>query len=197
MTRFFAIAAILFAGVAANAATTVSVTETPTPNVPGNVTYTLTAISDAGDISGFDFVGNGTNFGFFGPMNQVNPAGNASVFTDANGFFGFVGADILDDSQFLLASGDGTVVGADETANSLQAAIDVGTVNAISGPFAFAQISAPIGQEVTFAGTFTVITGSGAILENVSGSLGVIIPEPTSAALLALGLAGVAARRRS
>jgi hypothetical protein len=80
----------------------------PTPGLPGFVTITLTAVSDD-PITAFDFVGDGRNdpatgFGFFGPMNHVNPLGQATVFQDFNDLFPSVGADVRQDSQFLVST---------------------------------------------------------------------------------------------
>src|SRR4051812_40050067 len=60
--------------------TTPATTSNPTA-FAGYVTDTYTAVSDdpTDKIVGFDFVGDGTSKGFFGPMSQVNPFGLATV----------------------------------------------------------------------------------------------------------------------
>ena len=191
-TTFFALAAMGLA-VASQAATIVTQSSAPTVGMAGHTTWTLTAVSDQGPIAGFDFTG-GDN-GFFGPMNQVNPAANATVFTDANGFFAFVGADVSQDSQFKFASNSGTVVGAEEGPNTLQAAISFGTANAKVGPLAFVQLAIPgaAAATVDFRGNFTVLAAGGPILEDVAGRVGgdgPIIPEPSTIALAGLALLG-------
>src|SRR3989304_5381315 len=90
---FFAVSMVLALAVEANAA--VIVTNDggiETPNLPGFKTFTLTAASDVpGEFIGVvDFIGDKddanpqTARGFFGPMNHVNPAGLATVFSDLN-----------------------------------------------------------------------------------------------------------------
>jgi hypothetical protein len=90
----------------------VTATGTPTTDLPGFTTWTLRATTDAGGIQGIDAT-------FTGPMNQVNPAGNASIFEDANLFFGFVGASVDQDSQFHWPSGDVVVARSGESTSGL------------------------------------------------------------------------------
>ncbi len=185
---FFALALGSISTVA-SAATVVTVTESAS-TLPGHVLYELAAESTSGDIVGFDFFGPGGTFGFFGPMNQINPAGNPSIFNDANGFFGSVGADVTQDSQFTLPSTVGLTLPStlNEGTGLLQAMIAF-TRNPQSGLFSFAQIAAPTEAQVVFQGQFTIDTGNGFILEDVIGTLpaAAAIPEPTS-----FGLAGLA-----
>jgi hypothetical protein len=59
-------------------------TSAPTVNLPGYTTYTYSTHIDV-PIAWFDFYGDGstdaaTGFGFFGPLNQLNPFGQRSVF---------------------------------------------------------------------------------------------------------------------
>ena len=91
-------------------------TGTPTTGLPGYTTWTVNATSDAGPINGIDIT-------FTGAMNQVNPAGNATIFTDANAFFSFVGADVSQDSQILFPSSGILCLGAEEGPELLKAAI--------------------------------------------------------------------------
>ncbi|HEX4414034.1 MAG TPA: hypothetical protein VH107_10435, partial [Lacipirellulaceae bacterium] len=69
----------------------------PTPGLSGFNTYRITATSDLGNIVGFDFSSSG-NYGVTGPMNQLNPYGQATVYKDAF----FATADPLQDSHFLF-----------------------------------------------------------------------------------------------
>jgi hypothetical protein len=75
----------------------VTVFAEPTPGVAGYLTNTLTfTIFDPVDrIIGFDGK-------FIGPMNQVNPFTQATVYQDNNVMFGFIGSDVKRDSQFLF-----------------------------------------------------------------------------------------------
>jgi hypothetical protein len=79
-------------------------TSEPTPGLPAYYTWTLRAISDQ-PMQGFDFAGDGSNRapharGFFGRMNQVNPAGLATVFSENNPIIIALGGDPKQDSQF-------------------------------------------------------------------------------------------------
>ena len=76
----------------------------------------MDATSDSGSINGIDIT-------FAGAMNQVNPTGISTIFTDGKLFFGFVGADVSQDSQFLFHSGDILSIGAEEGPELLKAAI--------------------------------------------------------------------------
>jgi hypothetical protein len=77
--QMFAFAASLRAG-----ALTLSVSSAPTTNLSGYTTDTLTVTdSDPTEkLVGFNFAG--PNYGFFGPMNQVNPFGLPTIFSDNN-----------------------------------------------------------------------------------------------------------------
>jgi hypothetical protein len=65
-----------------------------TPAFPGFKTHVLTASSDGAPIQGFDFVGDptapidpATSRGFFGPLNQLTPAGLSTLWDDAPPLF--------------------------------------------------------------------------------------------------------------
>lgn len=124
-----AVLAVLGLATAAQAAT-VTVTSTPrTPagqTLPGFTIYDVHASSDA-PMSTFDFAGNGTNDpntgrGFFGPMNQINPAGLPTVFSDNNVFITALGGNPQHDSQFTVRVADVIVLAglAEEGPNILQ-----------------------------------------------------------------------------
>ena len=96
--------AVLAWAVSSQAAVFVTSSGSPTVGLPGYTTWTVFAnTNDGSQIRGFDFASQPT-FGFFGPMNQVNPAGQRTVFQDNNAFFPFVGADVSQDSQFKFLS---------------------------------------------------------------------------------------------
>jgi len=82
-----------------------SVDTEPTPGLPGMVTNTLffTIPDPLAEIVGFDGK-------FIGPMNQVNPFDQPTVFQDNNVMFGYIGADVKQDSQFLFETTNADIV---------------------------------------------------------------------------------------
>jgi hypothetical protein len=89
-------------------------TSEPTPGLPGYNTYTLRAISDQ-PMQGFDFAGDGSNRapharGIFVHMNQVNPFGTPTVYSDNNAIINQVPSPdpnrYKQDSQFIVRTGD-------------------------------------------------------------------------------------------
>lgn len=183
-----AAAAVLAPAALAPAAVSVNVTSAPTTDMPNFTTYTLQLVSDSGDIAAVDF--GSSTFGFFGPMNQVNPSGAETVFSDFNAFFGVA---VDQDSQFLVTSSDVIVVSnpaaRSESASDLQAAFDLPPADQVP-TFDLAQIVVPNDGVVSYSGN--VAAGGQDFL--VSGALA--IPEPGTLALLGLGGLAMATRRR-
>ena len=100
----------------ANAAVLITSTGTPTTDLPGYTTWTVSATSDSGSINGIDIT-------FAGAMNQVNPFGLATTFSNNNGAISGTGGHVSQDSQFLFHSGDILPIGAEEGPELLKAAI--------------------------------------------------------------------------
>src|SRR5258708_7513976 len=53
-----------------------------TSGLPGFETYRITASSDLGNIVGYDFSSSGS-YGVMGPMNQLNPFGQRTIFQES------------------------------------------------------------------------------------------------------------------
>jgi PEP-CTERM motif len=173
---------------------TVSATPVPTPGLPGYQTWILTATAGAGEkIVGFDFVGDGTSKGFFGSMNQVNPADVPTVFQDNNAFFPFVNADVLQGSQFKVTSSTGVHLGDAESGAKLQAAFNYSSayIGLAAQRWDFAQLVIPIFSSgaVQYVGTFTVSNNGVYRLVQVAGTInGPFIPEPATFALAGIAM---------
>ena len=200
---FFALTTVL--AIAASSQAGVIVTQsagTPSVNLPGFTNFTLTAASDNGaQIVGFDFASQ-ASYGFFGAMNQVNPAGQPTIFTDNNAFFAFVpGSDVSQDSQFKYLSTTMTIPAgfASESNSQLRAlfasAVGLGTSTA------FVQLAIPNAGAgtVNYLGQIQTQLGSANPTDNtVSGTVGGggVIPEPASLVLVGLAVMGFFGTRR-
>jgi hypothetical protein len=173
-------------------ATNVSYTSQPTPGLGGFTTYTLTATSEPGTkLIGFNFA---EPYGFFGAMNQVNPAGALTVFADDFNSMFLLNPDVIQqDSHFFRNVSDGLRVNPTEGPTELQAAVNylnpgVATATDI---WYFAQLVIPNAASgvVNYQGTFTVQTNGVNSLVSVQGS--VPTPEPSSVVLAGLATLGL------
>jgi hypothetical protein len=130
-------AAILILGIATSGvahAAGLAIDSDLTPGIIGYSTFTFSLRADPGESF------RGVDATFTGPMNQVNPVGTPTIFTDANVFFPFVGADPRQDSQFLFHSSTLLQIGAQESSTRLKAAISGLSDNGLPNPAPFAQI---------------------------------------------------------
>ena len=199
----FGLMLVLTISAVAQATNVVTVNSVPTPGLPGFSTntfiITMEVLTD--EIVGYDGR-------FDGPMNQVNPFGMPTVFQDNNVAFGYVGENVLRDSQFLfkttnLNTVNGVLVGrAGESAVLLDGAFAM--KGGRSNPqalqsVAIAQLvvldSAIIG---TKAGEGMIRDVSVVLVRDVLDNLRaepVGIPEPATMSLLVLGAVALLRRR--
>jgi len=201
----FGLMLVLTISAAAQATNVVTVNSVPTPGLPGfsTNTFIITMEVSTDEIVGYDGR-------FDGPMNQVNPFGMPTVFQDNNVAFGYVGENVLRDSQFLfkttnLDTVNGVLVGrAGESAVLLDGAFAM--KGGRSNPqalqsVAIAQLvvldSAIIG---TKAGEGMIRDVSVVLVRDVLDNLRaepVGIPEPATMSLLVLGGVALLKRRRA
>jgi PEP-CTERM motif len=157
----------LLAVAATSQAAIISDNGVATPGLAGFKTFTVSVQSDE-PVTAVNFVGDGSNdagsgFGFFGAMNQRNPFGLPSIFTDNNGVMVPAGFDQAQDSQFRVNSTTVVVPPnlAEEGANVLQAAWAWSTPQTAVPPLAIAQIVIPdaAAGQVSYRGQITVLRG--------------------------------------
>jgi len=165
-----------------------SVESVPTPGLPGMVTNTLifSALEQGDKIVGFDGK-------FIGPMNQVNPLDQPTVFQDNNVVFGYIGADVWEDSQFLFRTTAADAVNgvlvdrAGESATLLDGRFTLmgGRSNPLAGDtVAIAQLVMPAGVSVLKY----IDPASRILIRNKDDVERILwpIPEPATLSLLAL-----------
>jgi hypothetical protein len=200
MLRHLLIVFAVFAfPVSSQGAVFVTQSGSPTIGLPGYTTWTLFAnTNDGSQIQGFDFASQ-PSFGFFGPMNQVNPAGNPTVFQDYNSFFPFIGADVSQDSHFKFLSAAVTKPAGFDSEGPDRLRSVFATAAPLGTSVQFVQLVIPNAgtPQVNFLGDIqTVPAGGGSPIDNrVSGQVPGI-PEPATLALCGLALAGLIAVRR-
>ncbi|MEQ9461728.1 MAG: PEP-CTERM sorting domain-containing protein [Phycisphaeraceae bacterium] len=178
---FKTVSALTVALAAASSASALSleVTSAPTTGLAGYSTYTLTLVGDG------EF--NAMNASFSGPLNQEVQGLSAQFQND--GLLVFFPALAATDSFFTFDRPN-LLVSATESDTSLEAVFAFDSNR--SAPFGLAQLVIADGDTVTA----TILGGVGDGANDVifEGSVTEVIPEPASAALLALG--GLAALRR-
>ena len=186
--RYLLVAALFAVTASSASAAKVIVDVANTVGNPALKTYTFSLQAEGSESF------RGVDATFTGAMNQVNPAGNATIFTDANAFFAFVGADVSQDSQFKFASSTLLSIGGQEGPGLLKAAISGLADNGLPAVAPFAQIAAADPAAVQVSLAFD-LGGANPFLS--SGSIqSYLIPEPTTCVLAGLALVGAAARRR-
>jgi hypothetical protein len=177
--------AFLLFTVSLQAAVSISSETMPTPGMPGFSTHTLTLVSDVpGELfGGVDFGGGrnnnnpATGFGFFGQMNQVNPGGQPTIFSDNNALFPIFGREAKQDSQFLVRSSDVVVPAgfAEEGPNILQAIW--AWPNRVGPSLPLAQIVIQDGgPSITYRGIVALWTANG-LIEVPVGDLSELPPR--------------------
>lgn len=172
--------------------------DAPTVGLAGFTTVTLTAATDNGSqIHGFDFASQ-SSYGFFGSMNQVNPAGASTVFQDDGSIFPV--PDLSRDSHFNFVARSLTIPAgfASESNSHLRALFASGTPLGTSVPFVQLVIPNASAATVNYVGQVTTwLLPAGPVDNDVAGSIPVPIPEPTSAVLLCAALSSLATLGRN
>lgn len=197
---------VLMVCTVAQATVIITTPSVPTPGLPGFQTVTVTMTMENGDyIVGYD----GT---FIGPMNQVNPFMMATIFKDNNTMFPFwpapPGTPVLQDSQFLFKTTTADPVNGVLTVGSAEGlalldanfAMKGGRANPSAGPtVAIAQLVVPAGLPPSAVIGYIVPQDSWILARPAVGDLykELVIPEPATLSLLALGAAVLLRRRRS
>jgi hypothetical protein len=191
--------ATLFAVDSSRAGIVISSRSVPTPELPGFTTHTVTATSTVpGElIHAADFAGDKSNDpatgrGFFGPMNQVNPAGMQTIFDpfDECLVCGVIGPDWRRRDSHFLAKAREIVVPAgfaEESPHILQAIW--AWPQPVGQSLDFAQLVVPnaVAAVVNYRGVFAVTRGGTIVdLPEISGVIP--IPEPATSSLVGLAL---------
>ncbi|MEQ9453549.1 MAG: PEP-CTERM sorting domain-containing protein [Phycisphaeraceae bacterium] len=177
---FKTVSALTVALAAASSASALelSVSSAPTEGLPGYTNYTLT-LSGAGELNAMTFEASG----------EFNQNAFSGVFFDAaSPAIKAVFPEIdQQDTYFLFNQSSALIVTSGEDGTSLRG--DLAFQDNKSAGFALAQLVAPTGSDV-----FVFLQGGVGNDANTVIFDGNIVPEPASAALLALG--GLAALRR-
>jgi hypothetical protein len=174
---------------------TIEARHMPTPELPGFTTWTLSASSNLA-IRGFDFagergsqLGDPLGYGFFGPINQVNPAGQVTVFGDD---FPEIRVVVERDSHLLIRAADVVVPPGfrSESATSLRAIF--ASPVPLQNPVDFAQLVISHGAQAPVQFRGLVAVGPIENLQEIT-LFGTIPPIPEPASILLAGFALVVA----
>lgn len=189
MTRFIAGTLVCALAGIANAADVTATNGGPAPNVDGFETWTVFVTSDVA-FTAIDFEASGT-------FHQVELFGGAlsTVFTDNNALIPGNSAFLpADDTQFLFnEENDIQAIFGSEGESTSSLSLIGGVLVAeqsANTPIPIAQLVIPVGGIATVSGA---IGASGQTIP-FAGVIG--IPEPTSFALVGMGIVGVISRRR-
>lgn len=188
--RYFIIAALAVVSASVANAGSLTASAVDTPGLAGfqTVTFYYTPGADE-QFGGFDAT-------FTGSMNQVNPFGLASIFTDNNAVFGAAGAQVAQDSQFPFATSSGILtVGTMESSTLLKGAVSNLIPLGLSSPAAFAQIvtDSPIDVAVSID-IDNSVSGRDEFYGGTVASF--LVPEPSTCLLAGLAAVGFLARRK-
>ena len=197
---------VLLVCTVAQATVIVTAASVPTPGLPGFQTVTVSMAMANGDwVVGYDGA-------FVGPMNQVNPFMMATIFQDNNTMFPFwpmpPGTPVLQDSQFLFKTTTADPINGVLTVGSAEGpalldanfAMKGGRNNPKAGPVvAIAQLVVPVGMPPAAIVQYIEPTDSWILARGTVSELykELVIPEPATLSLLALGAAALLRRRRS
>ena len=162
----------------------------PTPGqlgANGYHTFTLSLLTEGSESF------RGVDATFTGAMNQINPAGNSTIFNDYLLWWEWIGIDRAFDSHFLFSSSTLLTIGAQESSIHLKAAISGLADNGLPDLAPFAQIVAKNGA-VSYSLAFDA--GLPEPVRFVSAFPLTSIPEPSNGIIAGLALVGVAVRRQ-
>ncbi len=174
---------------AAQATVTGSYTSAPTVGLADHTTYEITLTSDTGNLTGFEVEVTAD------VANQVTSGGD-SIFEDSNSFIFFIfGNEVWrQDTQFHFMSTDLTIVSASEGTSGVVLAGAFALAGGTGSPLAapsinILQICMPDGNTATVSGRVTVGVDEADFAD-------IVIPEPTTISLLAIGGFAMLRRRK-
>lgn len=180
---------------------TIEASHVPSAGLAGFSTWTIAATS-ATPLRRFDFATDDVigAYGFFGPLNQLHPAGNKTTLSGDWAFVDFCFCDPAHDSNLGVIGSAMTLIYPRSTevdsTTELSAAFDLTTPQ--SGTMTFARLVIPDAAAgiVTFRGQIGFAPAASQDPVTVFGQIGV--PEPASAGLIptALLLLSLARNRR-